>query len=38
MAPVTIKNVSEPVVKLLKEQAAAQHRSLNGLAIFISKT
>jgi plasmid stability protein len=29
MAPVTIKNVSESVVKRLKQQAAAQHRSLN---------
>lgn len=29
MATLTIKNVPEPVVKRLKQQAAAQHRSLN---------
>lgn len=29
MATLTIKNVPEPVVKRLKRQAAAQHRSLN---------
>ena len=29
MATLTIKNVQEPVVQRLKQQAAAQHRSLN---------
>ena len=29
MATLTIKNIPEPVVKRLKQQAAAQHRSLN---------
>lgn len=29
MATLTIKNVPEQVVKRLKQQAAAQHRSLN---------
>ncbi len=29
MATLTIKNVPEPLVKRLKQQAAAQHRSLN---------
>lgn len=29
MATLTIKNVPDPVVKRLKQQAAAQHRSLN---------
>lgn len=29
MATVTIKNIPEAVVKRLKQQAAAQHRSLN---------
>ena len=29
MATLTIKNISEPVVRRLKQQAAAQHRSLN---------
>lgn len=29
MATLTIKNIPEPLVKRLKQQAAAQHRSLN---------
>ena len=29
MASLTIKNIPEPLVKRLKQQAAAQHRSLN---------
>jgi len=29
MATLTIKNIPEPLVKRLKRQAAAQHRSLN---------
>lgn len=29
MPTLTIKNVPDPVVKRLKQQAAAQHRSLN---------
>lgn len=34
MATLTIKNVPEPVVKRLKQQAAAQHRSLNFQVIW----
>jgi len=33
MATLTIKNVPEPGVKRLKQQAAAQHRSLNVLIV-----
>lgn len=33
MATLTIKNVPEPLVKRLKQQAAAQHRSLNSQVI-----
>ncbi|MBH0209170.1 MAG: hypothetical protein A4C66_10315 [Nitrospira sp. HN-bin3] len=29
MATLTIKNIPEPLVRRLKQQAAAQHRSLN---------
>lgn len=29
MATLTIKNIPEPLVKRLKQQAVAQHRSLN---------
>ena len=29
MATLTIKNIPEPLVKRLKQQATAQHRSLN---------
>ncbi|MDC8449558.1 MAG: hypothetical protein LV473_14515 [Nitrospira sp.] len=34
MATLTIKNVPEQVVKRLKQQAAAQHRSLNFQVIW----
>ena len=33
MATLTIKNVPDPVVKRLKRQAAAQHRTLNSQVV-----